>query len=109
MAVLVLSFRSLRVDLGDGLAGGLLVDDGRSVRVGGDEGLAGEVVHRPGKSPSGLMDARQRVVGEERVGATAELAVVGDVARGLLFRHRRDRVAERDALVEGGEAAETEP
>ena len=35
-------------DLGDGGAGGCLVDDGLVHRVGGDEGLQGEVVHRAG-------------------------------------------------------------
>ncbi len=35
-------------DLGDGGAGGGLVDDGLVRGVGGDEGLQGEVVHRAG-------------------------------------------------------------
>ena len=35
-------------DLGDGGAGGCLVNDGLVRGVGGDEGLQGEVVHRAG-------------------------------------------------------------
>ena len=74
--------------------------------VGGDEGLDGEVVDRSGQAAGGLVDAGDGVVGEQRVGAAGELEVVGDVVAGLGLAHGRHGVAQRDALVEGGEGAE---
>ncbi len=74
---------SLCVHLGDGLVSGLLIDDRAAVRVGGDEGLTSKVVHRPGKAPTGFMDAREGVVGKERVGPAAEREVMAHVARRL--------------------------
>ena len=99
---------SFAVRLGDGLSGGLLVDHRAAVREGGDEGLARQVVHGPGKASGGLVDAADGVVGEEWVAASGEAEVVGDLARALLGAHRRDRVAQRDALVERREGAETQ-
>ena len=88
------SSRSLRVHFGDGLARRLLVDDCAAVRVGGDEGLAREVVHHPGKAPTGLVQARERIIRKERVGASGEFEVMAHVARGLVAAHWRKGVAQ---------------
>ena len=54
--------------LGDGGAGGGLVDDGFAGGVGGDEGLDGEVVDGAGVAAAGLVDEGDGVVGEQGVG-----------------------------------------
>jgi len=51
--------------------------------VGGDQGLDGEVVHRPGQSAGDLVDQRDRVVAEQRVGAVDQLQVVGTEGRAV--------------------------
>lgn len=71
--------------------------------------MASEVVHRPGKAATGLVDAREGVVGKERVRAPAERKVMAHVARGLFCTHRWQRIAQRHALVERGETPETQP
>ena len=55
------------------------------------------------------MDERDRVVGEQRVGAAGELEVVGQVAFGFGLAHPGHRVTQRDPLVQGGERAELDP
>ena len=59
-------------DLGDGGAGGGLVDDGLVGGERGDEGLEGEVVDRAGVAAAGLVDQGGGVVGEQGVGASGE-------------------------------------
>src|SRR5713226_10391805 len=86
-------------DLGDGGAGGLLVDDGFAGGVGGDEGLEGEVVDGAGVAAGGGVNERDSVVAEKGVGTAGELEVVGDVAGGLLAGHGGHGVAERDPLL----------
>ena len=47
---------------------------------------------------------------ENRVSAASgQFEVVGDVVAGVGLAHGRQGVAQRDALVEGGEGAEAEP
>src|SRR5262249_11485887 len=67
-------------DFADGGAGGFFVDDGLAGCVGGDEGCDGEVVDGPGVAACGGVDERGGVVGEQRVGSSGELDVVGGVA-----------------------------
>jgi hypothetical protein len=47
--------------------------------------------------------------GEEGVGSSGQFEMVVDVFAGVGGAERREGVAERDALVEGGEGAETKP
>ena len=60
---------SFTVDFDHGHFGGGLVDDGLVGGVGGHEGLEGQVVDRSGQAPAGVVDHRDRVVAEKRVGA----------------------------------------
>lgn len=92
-------------DFGDGGSRGGLVDDGFAGGVGGDEGLNGDVVDGAGGAAADLVDQRGRVVAEERVGAAGE----GEVAGRFGGVHRGECVAQRDALVEGGEGAQLDP
>jgi hypothetical protein len=73
------------------------------------QGLDGEVVHRSGEAAGDLVDQRDGVVAEEGVGPADEPQVVGEVALGLAEVHAGHGVAQRDALVEGGEGAELDP
>ncbi len=68
---------SLTGDLGDGGLGGGFVDDAFAVGVGRDQGLDSEVVDRAGDPAGGVVDQRDRVVGEQRVGASCQGEVVG--------------------------------
>jgi hypothetical protein len=54
---------------------------------------------------AGLMDQRDRVVGEQGVLAPGEREVKTQVAAGLFLAHRWRRVPESDALIERGEHA----
>jgi hypothetical protein len=67
------------------------------------------VVDRARITPAGLMNERDRVVGEQRVVTPGQREVVTQVAAGLLVGHGRHRVAQSDALVERGEHAEFHP
>ena len=69
---------------GDGGSCAALVDDGFAFGEGGDEGLAGEIVDHSWVSAAGLVDQRDRVIGEQGVGAAGEFEVVFDVAGGLV-------------------------
>src|SRR5215207_9316008 len=68
---------SLGRDLGDGGAGGGLVDDALVGGEGGQQGLQGEVVDRAGVAAAGLVDQRDGVVCEQGVGASGQVQVVG--------------------------------
>jgi hypothetical protein len=96
-------------DFGDGGAGGGFINDCLVGCERGDEGLQREVVDRARITPAGLMNERDRVVGEQRVVAPGQRQVVTQVATGLLVGHRLHRVAQPDALVERGEHAEFHP
>src|SRR5262249_31924585 len=93
-------------DFGDGCAGGLLVDDGLAGGVGGGPGLDGEVVDRAGVAAGGGVDQGGRVIAEQGVRPARELEVVADVAAGFGAGHRRHRVSQRGALLQGGEHGE---
>jgi len=83
-----------------------VVDDGFAGGVGGDEGLEGEVVDGAGVAAGGGVDECGGVIAEKGVGAACELDVVGDVAGGLLAGHGGHRVAQGDALLQGGQDGE---
>ena len=55
------------------------------------------------------MDQRDRVVGEQRVGAAGEREMVLHVALGFLRGQTADRVAHRNPLIQRGERAAPEP
>jgi hypothetical protein len=59
-----------------------------------------------GDAACGLVDERDGVVGEQRVGAAGELQVVLDVAGGLGQVHAVQVVAQPDALVQRGHGAQ---
>ena len=84
-------------------ADGGFVDDGLGGGECGDQGWEGQVVDGAGVAASGGVDQGDGVVGVEGVGSSGDLHVVGDVVAGLLGRHCRHRVAQRDALFEGCE------
>src|SRR6266705_847811 len=92
-----------RGDLGDGGAGGCLVDETLAGCCGGDEGGDGDVVDGAGLAAGGLVDLGDRVVGEQVGGAARGLEVVADVAGGLVGGHALHLVADGDPLVEGRE------
>src|SRR5215218_41205 len=100
---------SVAGDFGGGGAGGGLVDGAFAVGEGGDQGLQGEVVDRAGDAAGGLVQQRDGVVAEQGVGAAGELEVVADVGDGLGQVHAVQVVAQRDALVEGGQGADLQP
>jgi site-specific DNA recombinase len=89
-----------RHDLGDGGAGGCLVDEVLAGGAGGDEGGGGEVVDGAGFPAGGLVDLGDGVFGEEVGGAAGDLEVVADVAGGLAGGHAFHLVSDGDALVE---------
>ncbi|WP_143670055.1 hypothetical protein [Streptomyces sp. Ag109_G2-15] len=68
--------------LGDGEAGGGLVDDALLLGEGGDEGLPGDVVDRAGQAAAGEVDQLDGVVGEQGVLPSGDREVVLDVAGG---------------------------
>ena len=98
----------VRAHLRDGRACRFVVDDRSPLDAGGDERLAGQVVDRPGEPPRRLVDPGYGVVGEKRVSQQGYRHVVLYVPRRLLRAHRGEGVAERHALVEGGETAQAE-
>lgn len=100
---------SARRDFGNGCTGGRFIDDGLVGGEGGDEGLERKVVDRARITPAGLMNERDRVVGEQRVVAPGRRQVVAQVAAGLGVGHGWHCVAQPDALVERGEHAEFHP
>ena len=55
------------------------------------------------------MDQRDRIVGEQGVGAAGDFAVMADVVGGVGAAHPGDAVADRDALIQRGEHTEPEP
>jgi len=76
--VVVLSVWSLVCrDLGDGGAGGGLVDDALVGGERGDEGLDREVVYRSREAATDLVNEVCGVVAEQRVAAAGEFEVVG--------------------------------
>src|SRR6478735_540016 len=93
-------------DFSDGGAGGGFVDDCFVRGVGRDEGLQGKVVHGAWQSSAGLVDEVGGVVAEQLVAAADQLEVMCQVVPGLGVGHAGQRVAQRDPLVQGGEAAE---
>ena len=62
--------------LGHGGAGGAFVDDGLALDERGEQRLARQVIDHSGIAAAGLVDQRDRVVGEQRVGAAGEFEVV---------------------------------
>lgn len=60
-------------------------------------------------SPTGEVDQLDGVVGEQRVLPSGDRQVVLDVAGGLLLRHRRHLVTDRDPLVQGRQDAVLHP
>src|SRR6266508_4442128 len=96
-------------DLGDGGAGGALVDHALAVGEGGDQGLDGEVVDRAGDAAAGLVHQAEGVVAEQGVAAAGELEVVLDVGHGLREVHAVQVEPQGHALVEGGQGADLQP
>ena len=66
---------------GDGDSGGFFVDDGVVGGECGGERMQGEVVDRAGVTAGGVVDQRDRVVGEQGVGAAGDLAVMARCSR----------------------------
>src|SRR5512135_430192 len=95
-----------RHDLGDGGAGGCLVDEVLTGASGGDEGGDGDVAGGAGLAAGGLVDLGDGVVGEQVGGAARGGEVVADVAGGLVGGHALHLVSDRDPLVERGQDAE---
>src|SRR5439155_5754481 len=94
---------SLADQFGDGLPGAVVVDQGLAGAGGGDERGDGGVVEGAGEPQAGLVQPRDRVVGEEGVGPADQGQVVAQVLGGLPEVHRRELVADGDALVQGRE------
>src|SRR5487761_1887429 len=89
-----------RGDLGDGGPGGGLVDEVLAGARGGDQGGGADVVDGAGLAAGGLVDLRDRVVGEQLGGAAGLLQVMADVAGGLVGGHALHLVADGDPLLE---------
>jgi hypothetical protein len=77
-------FSVCRGDLGDRGPGGGVIDEVLAGAGGGDQGGGADVVDRPGLAAGGLVDLRDRVVGEQLGGPPGLLQVVADIARGLV-------------------------
>lgn len=71
-AVVVVVHGSVPVELGDGLRGAGVVDEGFAVGGGGHEGGGGSVVQGPGEAVGGAVKPGDGVVDDERVGAPRE-------------------------------------
>jgi hypothetical protein len=87
-------------DLGDGGAGGFLVDDGLVGGEGGDKGLHGDVVARSRVAAAGLVDQREGVVGEQGGAAPGRGKVVGVGSCRSRRRSLGACVAQPDSLVQ---------
>src|SRR6266545_7946196 len=74
---------SVSGELGDGLLGAGLVDEGFAVGGGGHEGGDRGVVERSGEPVGDAVEAGDGVVGDERVGPADEGEVVAEVVGGL--------------------------
>src|SRR5581483_3630581 len=67
-------------ELGDGLLGASVVDEGFPVGGGGHEGGDGGVVERPGEAVGDPVEPGDSVIGDEWVGPADESEVVAEVA-----------------------------
>ena len=83
------------VELAEDLEGDQPVD----LRPGGDQGLGGEVVDGAGQAAGGVVDQRDGVVAEQRVGAAGELEVTigGVYPLSEAARAHRDLIARRSS------------
>jgi len=95
-------------ELGDSLLGAVVVDQGLPGAGGGDERSDSGIVERPRQSQAGLVEARDRVISEQRVGPADQSQVVTQVLDGLAEVHRGDLVAHGNALVQRREDAQAE-
>ena len=100
---------SVVATFGDGDAGGLLVDDRGLCGECRGQGVHGEVVHRSGVAAGGVVNQRDRIIGEQRIGPAGDLGVMGDVVGGIGWCYSGQRVADRDPLIERCEDTETQP
>jgi hypothetical protein len=67
----------------------------------GDESSGGNVIERPRQAQAGLVEAGDRVVGKQRIGAPNQSQVMTQIVRRLTEIHRGDLVARRNALIQG--------
>jgi hypothetical protein len=94
-------------EFGDGLLGAVIVDQGFTSGGSGNQRGDGGLVERTRQPQAGFVEARDGIVGNERIGPSDQRQVVTQVGGGLGEVHRRQLVAPSDALVEGGEDAQT--
>lgn len=55
------------------------------------------------------MNQRDVIVGEQDIGAAGDLGVMADVVSGVRCGHAGQGVADRDALIQGGQDTEAQP
>ena len=67
------------------------------------------LIHCSRISAGGVVDQRDRVIGEQRIGPAGDLGVMADVVGGIGWCHSGQRVADRDPLIERCEDTEAQP
>ena len=89
-------------ELGHGLLGAVVVDQGLAGSGGGDECGDGGVVERARQAQAGFVESSDGIFGNERIGAADQRQVMTQVVDRLAEIHGRDLVPRGDPLIERG-------